>query len=217
MTEELQPLIDKIRKEAIEKAEQEADRILSEAREKAAAEVKGTEEKAAAMITQAEKDAEQFSARSIQTLEQAARDVLIRVGEGVERIFDELVRDAADDVLSMEALKDIVLKMAETYIDGENRERRVQWLVSPEDQKTLEEFFAGRLGRKMSGGMDVRADDRIGKGFQVSLVDQHVHHDFSRDAVAEALSHYLRPRLAEIVFRVAGKKEKDEKKEMKKK
>lgn len=213
MTEELQPLIDKIRKEAIEKAEQEAERILSEARKKADEELKEAGQKAKSILAQAEKDAEQFTERGIRTLEQAARDVLITVGRGVEHILHDLVRESLDEALTIDVVKDMLSKMAETYIRREGKERRIQLLVTEEDRKELTKFYSDRLRKKLGEGIEIRADEGVGKGFQVSFVDKRVHHDFSREAVAEALSNFLRPNLAEIVFRVAGEKEKGTKKD----
>ena len=51
----------------------------------------------------------------------------------------------------------------------------------------------------------------IFKGFKVSFVDDHVYHDFTKEAIAESLTNFLRPQLAEIVHRVAQEESQTEK------
>ena len=87
MAEELQHLIDRIRAEAIERAEAEAARILAQAREKAAAEVREAERRAREIIAKAERDAAVFAERAQRSLEQAARDLLIGRASCRERVY----------------------------------------------------------------------------------------------------------------------------------
>ncbi len=62
-------------------------KYVSQAREKAAALVKEAEQKAAAIVEQAKLDAGQYTARGQQALAQSARDLIITVGAGVEKVF----------------------------------------------------------------------------------------------------------------------------------
>jgi V/A-type H+-transporting ATPase subunit E len=55
----------------------------------------------------------------------------------------------------------------------------------------------------MSKGLELHVDNEILKGFKVSFADDHVYLDFTQEAIAEALTTFLRPKLAEIVGRVA--------------
>ena len=47
--------------------------------------------------------------------------------------------------------------------------------------------------------MEIKADDSIISGFKVSLKGDNVQHDFSGEAITEAMCRLLRPHLAEIV------------------
>ena len=204
MAEDLQQLMDKIQSEAIEKAEKQAAEIQSKAKEKAAATVKEAEQKAEALLAKAEKDAEQYTERSTRTLEQAARDLLISVGQGVENILDDLVSETLDEAMSIDVIKEMLTRMAETYIERGGKERRIGLLVTPEDQETLVKFFSEKYREKLGHGIEIHPDRSISKGFHISFVDEHAHHDFSKQAIAEALSRFLRPHLSEIILRAAS-------------
>lgn len=203
MAEELQHLIERIQKEAVEKAEQEAAEILAKAKEKAAAIVREAEEKARAKLEQAEKDSQIFAERSRKTIEQAARDLLISVGQGVENILKDLVAEAVDEALTIEVLQQMLVKMAEAYAARGGEGTRIDLLISPKDRDALIKFFAERYRQRLIRGAEIHVDNELFKGFRVSFVKDHVYHDFSKEAIAEALTQFLRPQLAEIVHRVA--------------
>jgi V/A-type H+/Na+-transporting ATPase subunit E len=208
MAEELQHLIDKIHAEAIKKADDEAAQIESKAKEKAAALVKEAEQKAKDIIAKAEKDAEQYTERSTRTLEQVARDLLITVGQGVENILDDLVKESLDEALDIQVVKKMLERMVETYMARGGKERRIALLVNPDEQEELIKFYAGRYREKLKGTLEIKPDDHVIKGFRVSFVDEHAHHDFTKEAIAEALSKFLRPHLSEIILRVAREEKK---------
>ncbi len=202
MAEELQPLLDQIRKEGVEKAETEAAEILAQAKEKAAQTVRDAEAKAKELVAKAETDAEVFTERSIATIEQAARDVLITVGQGIENIISEIVAESTTDALNTEVLEQMLVNMAQSCAEKQG-ETRIEMLVSEADQKELVKFFAAKYSDKMGHGIELHVDSEILKGFKVSFADDHAYLDFTQEAIAEALTTFLRPKLAEIVGRVA--------------
>ena len=203
MSQDLQHLIDRIQSEAVAKAEEQAAELLSQAKEQAAESVKKAEQQAEALLAGAKQEAQRYTDRSVRTLEQVARDLLISVGASVQKIFDDLVRESLDDAIDIEVVKAMLVRMAEAYMSREGKERRIAVLVDPDDEKELAEFYAGRYREKLGDSIEIRPDGSIGKGFRVSLVDDHAQHDFSKEAIAEALSRFLRPHLSDIVLRVA--------------
>lgn len=211
MAEELQHLMDRIRKEAVETAEEQAAGIIARAKEKAAALVKEAEEQARAALAKAEEDAGAFTERSTRTLEQAARDLLISVGQGVENILSDVVGDAVEEALTPDVLKQMLVKMAEVYVARRGEDSRIDLLISPQDQKELIAFFAEQYRQRMLHGVEIHVDNEVFKGFRVSFVESHVYHEFTKEAIAESLANFLRPRLAEIVHRVAREESQTEK------
>lgn len=203
MAEELQHLIERIQKEGVEKADAQAAKIIAQAKEKAAAHVREAEEKSRALVAKGEKDAQAFMERSIRSLEQAARDLLITVGQGVENILSDLVAESVDKALTIQVLEQMLVKMAEAYAARGGEESRLELLVSDKDKQEIVKFFADRYKDQLVRGVKLHVDNDIFKGFKVSFADGRVQHDFTREAIAESLVNFLRPQLAEIVHRVA--------------
>ena len=203
MAEELQHLIDRIHREAIEKSEQDAAAILSQAKEKAAAIVRESEAEARRRLEKAEKDAEVFAERSTRTIEQAARDLLITVGQGVEDILEDIIAEAVNESLDTDTLQKMLITMAEAYAKAGGGEQRIVMLIPEKDQDRIIAYFAEQYRQKLIHGVEIRTDRSIIKGFKVRVVENQVEHQFTREAIADALGHFLRPHLAEIVHRAA--------------
>jgi len=210
MSQDLQPLIDQIRQEGIDKAQAEAEDILAKARKKASSIVHEAEEKKRAMLEEAqnnariyEDNARIYEERSRKTLEHAGRDLLITVRHSIERILSDLVVETVDQAMGIEIIQDMLVKMAEQCA-AHSGESRMEILVSPEDHETLIKTFANLYRQRMITGLTLKADNDILKGFKISFKDDHVYLDFTNEAVAESLSQLLRPHLSEIVKQVAS-------------
>lgn len=203
MAIELQNLIDRINQEAIEKGESAAGEILAQAKERAAALVKEAEATAKARLEKAEKDSEVYVERSARTLEQAARDLLIGVGQAIENIIQDIVNASTDQALDPDTLKRMMVKMAEAYAEKNGMESRIEFIIGERDQAEIVSFFADQYRRHLISGVDINIDHGVRKGFRVTLENERVYHDFTRPAIAEALASFVRPHLAEIVHRAA--------------
>jgi len=203
MAEELQPLLEQIRKEGVEKAEAQAAEILAQARTQAAQAVREAEAKAKELVAKAQADAEVYTRRSTATLEQAARDLLITVGKGIENMISDIIAESVDSALKVEVLEQMMVKMAQSCAERQG-ETRIELLIGEQDQRDLVKFFAQKYREKMIHGIELHVDNEILKGFRVSFADDHVYLDFTRDAIAGALTAFLRPKLAAIVSRVAN-------------
>lgn len=203
MADELQHLIERIQREAVDTGEQQASQLVAQAKEKAASLVREAESQAAALIQKAEQDAQQYTERSRQTLQQASRDLLISVGQGVENILSNLALEAVDAAMTADTVREMLVKMADAYVGRGDRERRIEVLLSPADQDKLVAFFQERYRERLQQGLVIRGDERVFKGFQVSFDGGRVKHQFTPEAIAEALANFLRPHLAEIVYAAA--------------
>ena len=84
MEQQIQDLVASIRKEGIDNAKAEADRIIQEAQAKADAIVKEAEKEREKMISDAEKSIALEKSSSEATIRQAARDVSLSLKKSIE-------------------------------------------------------------------------------------------------------------------------------------
>lgn len=202
MAAELKHLIEQIQKEGVDKASQEAEALISQAKEKAAKIVKEAEAKAANLLEQSKIEAESFADRSAKTLEQAARDLLITVGQGCEKVVSEVLGKEVKETLSTDFLEKMLLSLIE-----QNSGRDLQITVSEADQAALV-GFCSEQAKKSGQEIELKSDAEILNGFKVGFKDQSAYLDFSDEALAEALASFLRPALAKTVSQVAQSQQK---------
>ena len=197
MAEDLQALMERIQKDAVDKAELEATSIISKAKEKAAEIVKAAEEEAKAKLEQADKDAEAFTERSERTLEQSARDLLLSVGKNLEKMILDLLSLQIEKSLDETTVKSMLLAIAKSYSSD------VEIDFSEADASKLTSFVMGEFAKQLKGGVKVESDKGVKFGFRVKLDQGKVSHEFTEAAMAESLSALLRPQLSKIVNKAA--------------
>ena len=197
MAEELKHLIEQIQKEGVEKANEQAETIISQAKEKAAKIVAEAEEKAHGLRKKAQTEAEAFAERSVKTLEHAARDMLITVGQGCEKVVSGTLGRAVDNTLSGDFLQQMIKGVIE-----QSKGTNAVLSVNDADKAALAGYCTA-LTKQSGKDIELVSDSEILSGFKVGFKDENVYLDYTGEAVAEALSAFLRPELAKTVSAIA--------------
>ena len=203
MPEDLQALIDHLQRDAVEEGRRRASAIVAEAQAEADAKLRAAEAEAARLVRDAERDAEVFTERATVALEQAGRDLLIDVRQAIDELLSGLIHASLDEELRPGLLAEMLVKMADAYTAHGGRERRMAVLLNEDDLDALTNLYVQRYRERMAQGVELRLDDGVRRGYRVQMVDENVTHDFTIDAIAEELSRYLRPRLAEMLPKAA--------------
>ncbi|MCL1994200.1 MAG: V-type ATP synthase subunit E [Spirochaetes bacterium] len=194
---QVQELIDKIKREGIEAASQEVARIKQEAEAEARQIVEAAKKEAENIVTNGKNDADRLEKAGIAALEQASRNLILAFKGEVQSLLDKIVETQVsaaykDDVLKT-ALPDL-LKAWAGKGDGQ-----LTLLLSEGELSKLEGFFKQSLAEELKKGVELKPSRSLATGFHISTKDGSVYYDFSAEAVAELLSAYLNPRLAEIL------------------
>lgn len=198
MAEELQGLLDRIQKEGVERAESEAAQITADAKDKAKAIVAEAESQAKAILEQAEKESALFQQRSENAVSQAARDVILSVGEAVTATFQAIVARQVEAAMNADALPGLIQEAIRAYTDAEGA-TTIEVLLSEEQQEAVSAYFMKEFAEKMKDGLTIRGSRSVISGFTVTLTDSGVQHDFTGEALTSAIGQLLRPQLAKIV------------------
>lgn len=203
MEEQLQGLLERIRKDGVEKAEAEAERIIADARAEAARILEDARREAAEHLSRAEREAQVFMERSTTTLQQTGRDFLLQLRTAIERVLRESAKEAVGEALTPEAMAGMLERMAMAYAKKDFNESRVEVLLSEQDRDAFVDTVFEKYRDLLGEGLEIRVDDRVNKGFKVRFLDYRLYHDFTLEAIAEALSSLLKAPLDRIVARAA--------------
>lgn len=202
MAEELQHLIERIRKEGVESGEKAAESLVAEAKQKAAKIVADAQKQAKDLVAKAETDSAAFADRGRATLQQAARDLLISVGGAIGKVVGGIVEAKVGAALTPDLMAQMLLKLAEAYARDGGAGGMVA-MLGEADAAAVKAAFAKEYQNKLAAGIQIESDREIFQGFRAGAKDGQVFHDFTKEAIAESLANFLRPELAQIVKKAA--------------
>jgi len=209
MPEELQNLLKRIEEDGVMKAESRAKEIVDAATEKSESMIREAGEKSDAILKKAEEDAKTFTNRAHKSLEQAARDVVLTVGESIKKVLGGIVHREVSASMDADTLRKMLVVLLESYCKAESGTPRIDILLDPTMKKEITDYIMSHFAERLKQGIEIKGDNTVTAGFRVSIADEEVQHDFTAEAVTDALCELLRPELADIVRdATAGKKDK---------
>lgn len=181
MAEEIQYLIDQIQKEGVEKAELEAEKIINDAKSEA--------EK---NKSEAIDEAKSLKNKSITAIEQAARDLLITLGQSCEKVVLSTLDVSIKKELKHEFLTILIKKIIE------NQNESLSVILNESDAKNLIGLVSD-IAKENSNEIDLSVDSNILSGFKIQFKENQVFLDYTNESLTSSLSEFLRPELAKIV------------------
>lgn len=199
MSEDLQALMERIQGDALQKAQTKADEILAQAKQKADAILKDAQTQASNTLRKAEEDSKVFAERGARSLEQAARDVLIGVGQSVEKILLGILDMAVAGAVDAATLQKLIVSVATAQVAG----TKATLALSPEDHAKLASVITSQFKKTLGNGIEVVSENGMHGGFRLILQDGRLSHEFTKKAIADALAQVLRPQIAAVVNSVA--------------
>lgn len=196
MDVQLKELIDRIKSEGIETAEGQARSIVEEAEKKAKQIVADAEKEADALRKKAEDDAARREQTARESIRQAGRDLIISLQKKLQQLFDAVIYTETADSLQGDALQKTIKGLMDHWSEDV---ADLELLVAEKELAKLEKGLRDSLSAKLSKGMELKPLANVEAGFQVSYKDGSAYYNFSAEGVAEILSEFLNPKLAEIL------------------
>jgi vacuolar-type H+-ATPase subunit E/Vma4 len=204
MAEQLDSLLKKIHDEAVAKADVTARERLAAADKQAAQRVAEAERRAAAIVEAAEKNAAQMIESSKQTLEQAARDLLIYVRRAIEQQFAALIKDAMPELVPVTVVQEILVRLAGDADREKHTAEGVCVSVSEKDFRPLADFLLQRFHERMHHGVELHPLPSIKAGFRIAFTNKNVVYDFTDDVIVRMLCELVNPMLKDILSKAVA-------------
>ena len=194
MAEQLNEFLEKIQKEAVGKAAEQAEQKLNAAKAEADKIVSDARAEADRIIADAEAKAKQFAENGEKTLRFASRDVLTYTRQELENLLKKVFAEKAAEVLKLEDIKPIILKLA-----GSCEGNVVIEVPEGGDVEKLEKYFLSELAGKAKGGVKVCPVKGLKAGASVVSVNGDLKIELTDETLVELLSSQLSPKLAAVL------------------
>jgi V/A-type H+-transporting ATPase subunit E len=194
---QLQELIDKIKRDGIESASDEASRLKAQAEAEAKRIVEAANKEAEAIISRGKADAERSEKAGVAALEQASRNLVLAFKAEIQTLLDKIIALEVSASFGEDTLKSVLPDLIKSWaVKGSDD---LTLILSEAQLGKLRGYFNEKLAAELKKGVELNSDRNLGAGFRISNKDGSAYYDFSAESVAELLSAYLNPRLAEIL------------------
>ena len=194
---QVQELIDKIKKDGIETASQEAARIKTDAEAEASRIIEAAKKEADDIIALGKQDAGRLEKAGVAALEQASRNLILAFKDEVQALLDKIIAARVTDGFNNDVLKAALPQLLKSWAEKGNDNLTI---ILPESELSkIQAFFNENLAQELQKGVELKSNRKLNAGFHISNKEGSVYYDFSSEAVAGLLSAYLSPKLAEIM------------------
>ena len=200
---QLQELINKIKKDGIETASVEATALKHEAEAEAARILSAAKKEAADIVNKAKADADRSERAGKAALEQASRNLILSFKGEIQALLDKIISQASASSFKEDTLKSVLPDLLKAWTSKTGSES-LDLLLSEGDLEKLKSWATGTLSAELKKGLELKSNRSINAGFRIANKDGLAYYDFSAESVAELLSSYLNPHLAEILNGAAG-------------
>jgi len=194
---QVQELIDKIKKDGIKAATEEANKIKAEADTEARRIVETAKKEAGDLLERAKQDAARSEKAGIAALEQASRNLILAFKDEVQALLNKIINEKVSANFNEDVLKNALPELIKSWAAKGGADLAV---ILPESELSkLQGYFNDRLRDELSKGVELKSNRKLTSGFHISNKEGSVYYDFSSEAVAKQLSAYLNPKLAELL------------------
>jgi len=194
---QVQELIDRIKKDGVKAATEEANKIKAEADTEARRIIESAKKEANDLLERAKQDAERSQKAGIAALEQASRNLILAFKDEVQALLNKIINDKVNASYNEDVLKSALPELIKSWAAKGDVNLAV---ILPENELSkLQGFFSDKLKEELSKGVELKSNRKLACGFHISNKEGSVYYDFSSEAVAKLLSAYLNPKLAELL------------------
>ncbi|MBQ8336915.1 MAG: hypothetical protein IJY44_05230 [Bacteroidaceae bacterium] len=195
MENKIQELTEKIYAEGVEKGNAEAARLVEEAKAKAADILKEAQQQADAVIANAQKKAQELDANTRSEIKlYGAQAVGALKSEAAEIITDTVVKNAVKEAVAGDALKALLVKIAERWTANE------QIVISTAEADELKAYFAKNAKALLDKGVEIKQVNGLKTSFSIAPADGSYKVNFGEGEFEAFFKAFLRPQMVELLF-----------------
>ena len=199
MAQQVQELIDKIKEEGIQAAEQQAVEIKKQATNDAERIIKEASNKADQLIVNAKEEVKKLQESTHMALKQAARDTILSLRKEIEAVLAKIVKTEVSSALNAELVGNLLEAAVKTALDNKVIEGDLHIGVNEKDLSKIKSGFLSKLQKQVKTKIHVAAAGDIGQGFTISFDGGKSNFDFTDQNLAEYLGTFLNSQIALLI------------------
>ena len=194
--EKIQELTDKIRREGVEKGQEEAAQIIAQAKEQAAKIVADAKVQAEAIAAQAKKAAAELD-------QNTKSELKLYMGQAINALKSEITNIISDKVVAESVKK---LTDDKDFLGKFTVALATEWakqgdiVISSADAEGLKTYFAREAKALLDKGVKIEKVNGRQTLFTVEPADGSYRVDFGKEELESYFKNFLRPELVDMLF-----------------
>ena len=202
MDTQVEELIDRIKKDGVDAAENSASEIISQAEKEAEKIISNAKAEAEKILKQAKEENARMEKASEDAIKQAGRNLLLAFRDSITKELSALVSDEVSKTYSKDMLSKLIPEVIKGWARNTSAED-VSVLLNEKDLAEVESGLKAALKAEIAKGLTLKADNSISNGFRIGVKDGAAFYDYSAEAVAELFSAYLNPKVSALMKEAA--------------
>lgn len=202
MQKKLQELTEKIYREGVEKANQEAEKIVSDAKQQSEEMLSKAQKEAKSIVDNANKEAEDLKKNGLNELQLSARQAISDVKQQVVSLIQAKTIEPETKAAFKEAdfTKNIIQTIVANWDPASGDNVELQVLLPEAEKKKFEAYFKGQAAKVLTKGVEIEFSERIKGGFKIGPKNGGYLISFSDADFDNFFKTYMRPRLIQMLF-----------------
>lgn len=202
MQTKLQELTDKIYNEGVQKAREEAEKILIEARQKAADIENDATKNAEAIVKEANQKAETLKNHVESELKMSLSQAVLALKQELTGLIS--LKAIQPSVKEMFSDKAYLQKLVELVVKGWTQKEsfELQVVLPEQDRSEMETYFKNQLATELNKGLEIVFSDGVKSGFKIGPSNGSYIISFTDQDFMNFFKAYLRPKTSELLFDV---------------
>jgi len=194
--EKIQELTEKIRREGVEKGQEEAARVVAQAKEQAEKLVADAKAQAEAIVGQAKKAAAELD-------QNTKSELKLYMGQAINALKSEITNAVTDKIVAQSVKK---LADDKDFLGKFTVALATEWakkqdiIISTEDAEALKTYFAREAKALLDKGVKIEKVNGKQTLFTVQPADGSYRVDFGKEELESYFKAFLRPQLIEMLF-----------------
>ncbi len=199
MSQQLQNLIDKIKKEGVDQASELSRSIEAQARQKAEEIIQQAKQEAQEIIANAQAEQQKLSQVTHIALKQAARDAILNLRKAIDETLQKIILRNVQASLPAQSLGEIIRAAISNYLQNVSSSDGAIISVSDKDFAKLQDGFIAELKSELKKSLVLKSNADIGAGFTISFDSGKSFFDFTDVSLADYLASSVNAQLAALL------------------
>jgi len=196
MEQQIQDLVESIKRDGINEAEKKSAEIIAAAQEKAKNIIAESEKEATSIIEKAQKEVSVMENSGKEAVKQASRDVILSLKKSIYEHMDRLLTTKVKSSITDKQLVSLIVQVVKEGLE-DSSQTTIE--VNSEQIASLEESLRGELEKELKAGLTIKPVPQVEVGFRLSDKSGSSYYDFSDEEISSLLKPFLNTAISQIL------------------